>query len=296
MVGMMLAVLYSIWDNKRYVKVAANDPSGYAPPEARLPPCLIGAVCLPVGLFWFAWTNSPTINWAPSILAGIPFGAGMVLVFLSIMNYLIDSYVIFAASVLAANSVLRSLMGAIFPLFTTYMYRNLGIHWASSIPAFLALACVPFPFIFYKVGYKIRRRCRFAAEADSFLRKMRGQVPPEEEEGDSASVEAGRSLNALEKKDEGHDQRAEEREQEAFDYNYEEDCEKYEEDRGARFQKIRTGQSLRHTASRDYELSPFDLDRMNTKESFKRSRSASRASNPSLKSKKSVKSLKSVKS
>jgi len=40
----------------------------------------------------------------------------MVLVFLSIMNYLIDAYVIFAASVLAANAVLRSIFGAVFPL------------------------------------------------------------------------------------------------------------------------------------------------------------------------------------
>lgn len=40
----------------------------------------------------------------------------MVLVFLSIMNYLIDAYVIFAASVLAANAVMRSIFGAVFPL------------------------------------------------------------------------------------------------------------------------------------------------------------------------------------
>lgn len=45
-------------------------------------------------------------------MAGAPFGFGMVLIFLGIMNYLIDSYTIFAASVLAANSVLRSLFGA----------------------------------------------------------------------------------------------------------------------------------------------------------------------------------------
>lgn len=83
-------------------------------------------------------------------MAGAPFGFGMVLIFLGIMNYLIDSYTIFAASVLAANSVLRSLFGAAFPLFTTQMYDALGIHWASSIPAFLALICVPFPFLFYK--------------------------------------------------------------------------------------------------------------------------------------------------
>lgn len=36
---------------------------------------------------------------------------GMVLVFLSIFNYLVDSYLLYAASVLAANSVLRSLFG-----------------------------------------------------------------------------------------------------------------------------------------------------------------------------------------
>lgn len=126
MVGMLMAVAYSLWDNKRYIKAAENDPSGFAPPEARLPPCLVGSIFLPIGLFWFAWTNYPSINWAPSVIAGAPFGFSMVLIFLSIMNYLIDSYVIFAASVLAANSVMRSLFGAIFPLFTTYMYQNLG--------------------------------------------------------------------------------------------------------------------------------------------------------------------------
>ncbi len=51
----------------------------------------------------------------------------MVLVFLSIFNYLIDAYLIYAASVLAANSVMRSLFGVAFPLFTTQMYANLGM-------------------------------------------------------------------------------------------------------------------------------------------------------------------------
>jgi hypothetical protein len=51
------------------------------------------------------------------IAAGVPFGFGMVLVFLTIMNYLMDAYTIFAASVLAANSVLRSCFGTAFPPF-----------------------------------------------------------------------------------------------------------------------------------------------------------------------------------
>jgi MFS family permease len=117
-VGMMIAVGYSMFDNKRYTHVAAKH-NGNAPPEARLPPAMVGSVALPIGLFWFAWTNSPSIHWSVSIIGTAPFGFGMVLVFLSIMNYLIDAYVIYAASVLAANSVLRSLFGAAFPLFTS---------------------------------------------------------------------------------------------------------------------------------------------------------------------------------
>ena len=117
-VGMMIAVVYSLWDNKRYERIEKKH-GGRAPPEARLPPSILGSIFLPVGLFWFAWTNYPSIHWSVSIIGTAPFGFGMVLVFLSIMNYLIDAYVIYAASVLAANSVLRSLFGAVFPLFTT---------------------------------------------------------------------------------------------------------------------------------------------------------------------------------
>jgi hypothetical protein len=96
------------------------------------------------------------------------------------MNYLIDAYTIYAASVLAANSVLRSLFGAAFPLFTVQMYNNLGIHWASSIPAFLALACTPFPFIFYKNGERIRMKCKYAKEAHEVLEHMKQQENDDE--------------------------------------------------------------------------------------------------------------------
>ncbi|KYK57778.1 Major facilitator superfamily domain, general substrate transporter [Drechmeria coniospora] len=173
-VGMMLTTIGTIFDNRRYQRVAAK-AGGMAPPEARLPPAILGSILIPVGLFWFAWTNGREIHWIVPIVGSAFFASGIVLVFLSLMNYLIDSYVIFAASVLAANSVLRSLFGAAFPLFTTYMYRDLGIHWASSIPAFLALACVPFPFLFYRYGAAIRMKCKFATEAAQVLAVMRAK-------------------------------------------------------------------------------------------------------------------------
>jgi hypothetical protein len=124
------------------------------------------------------------------VLATAPFGFGMVFVFLGIMNYLIDAYTIYAASVLAANSIIRSCFGAGFPLFTTYMYNNLGIHWASCVPAFLSLACVPFPFIFYRYGPAIRRKCKYAAEADDFMRALNRKANEASEAKEAEGVAA----------------------------------------------------------------------------------------------------------
>jgi MFS family permease len=53
MLGMIIAVCYSIWDNKRY-RLFSEKCDGKAPPEARLPPSMVGSICLPIGMFWFA--------------------------------------------------------------------------------------------------------------------------------------------------------------------------------------------------------------------------------------------------
>ncbi|KAF2761513.1 MFS general substrate transporter [Pseudovirgaria hyperparasitica] len=274
-VGMLIAMVYNFYDNERYIQVVEAE-GGFAPPEARLPPVIIGSFALPIGLFWFAWTNSPNIHWLVSIAAGVPFGFGMVLVFMSIMNYLIDAYTIFAASVLAANSILRSLFGAAFPLFTTQMFRRLGIHWASTIPAFLALACMPFPFLFYKYGAAIRMRCKYAAEADAFMEKIRGDTNDGrgDETNDETKFESNDDSNPeLDAEDAGRHssvalEKEEEAEQEAMDFSY-----------GARTDELvlaptRTdctrADSRSERRSREvYDESPYDIDRVNTKESFK---------------------------
>lgn len=260
MVGMMAAVAYSIYDNKRYVKVEEKH-GGFAPPEARLFPCLIATVTIPVGLFWFAWTNYPSIHWIVCIIAGAPFGFGMVLVFLSIMNYLIDAYTIFAASVLAANSVLRSIFGAVFPLFTTYMYEGLGIHWASSIPAFLALACVPFPFLFYKYGPAIRTRCKYAAQSDAFMRKLQEQAQ-QPAESDQEEPEGFDRTEAPAPEPEVSDDNNSETDSNVDQLPNAQQIRSYAQSTAS----SRTAGSRRQAA---YEANPYDIDRVNTRESFK---------------------------
>ncbi|KAF3055931.1 putative transporter mfs2 [Daldinia childiae] len=173
LVGAVVAILYILWDNRRYIRKLEASPDRFLPPEFRLIACMPGAVAVPVGLFWFAWTNGPEIHWIVSIIATTFFGFGIAVISLGIFNYIVDAYTIFAASALAGAVVLRSLFAAVFPLFTPVMYQNLGIHWASSVPAFLSLALTPFPFIFFRYGAVIRSKCRYAAQAADYLKQAR---------------------------------------------------------------------------------------------------------------------------
>lgn len=241
MVGMMIAVGYNMWDNKRYVRIN-KEYDGFAPPETRLVPTMVGGLAVPIGLFWFAWTDGPNVHWIVSIIAGAPFGFGMVLVFLSIMTYLVDSYTIYAASVLAANSVIRSCFGGGFPLFTTYMYHNLGIHWATCIPAFLALGCMPFPFLFYRFGPQIRRRCKYAAEADDFKRRLMESVSQVEDKETKAQNQVDGAADV----------------------------------QGGEHESIRTASTDRPNEA-VYQENPFDIDRVNTRNSQITQRSRSRS-------------------
>jgi len=42
------------------------------------------------------------------------------------------------------------------------MYEKLGYQWASSLLAFLTVAMLPFPFIFFWYGKRIRQSSRYA--------------------------------------------------------------------------------------------------------------------------------------
>ncbi len=60
-----------------------------------------------------------------------------------------------------------------FPLFVSPMFKNLGVNWAVTLIAFLALVCSPMPLLFYLYGGKIRRQTKFGREADELGQKIR---------------------------------------------------------------------------------------------------------------------------
>lgn len=147
----------------RILKLNHNIP----PCEERLVPMMIGAVLFPIGLFWFAWSgNYKSVHWIVPTLSGIFTGAGIITIFLQSLNYIIDAYLAVAASAIAANTILRSLFGAGFPLFAAQMFERLGVNWAGSLIGFLAVAFLPIPFLFYLYGKRLRQMSKFAHNFD----------------------------------------------------------------------------------------------------------------------------------
>ncbi|KAI5479065.1 hypothetical protein MNV49_004347 [Pseudohyphozyma bogoriensis] len=152
--------------NKAYGRALVK-AGGSLPPEARLPILMVGGFAVPIGLFWFAWTVNPSIHFMVPLIATVIVGFGQGTVSITITNYLVDAYLQYAASALAANCLARSIFGAAFPLFTPAIFTKLGTSWALTLFAFLALAMVPVPFFFYKYGARIRlSSARFSAAPD----------------------------------------------------------------------------------------------------------------------------------
>lgn len=86
----------------------------------------------------------------------------IVLIFVSYLSYLADTYLLYAASAIAANTVCRSAVGAVAPLFTAQMFDTLGVAGAGSLIGGIAVLLAPIPFLFWRYGNRIRQRSKFA--------------------------------------------------------------------------------------------------------------------------------------
>lgn len=131
---------------------------GVRKPEFRLPLMVVGSLLLPIGLFVYGWSAKYKVHWIVPIIGLAPFGIGMMCAFLPIQTYLIDAFSEYAASAIAAATVLRSLFGAFLPLAGPPMYRALGLGWGNSVLALAAILFAPVPLVFWRYGERIRQR------------------------------------------------------------------------------------------------------------------------------------------
>lgn len=145
-----------IWALKYSEKVKHNN--GEAIPEERFPIMMILGWLMPAGIFIFGWTSYMKIHWIVPCIGIMMIGCGFITIFQGCLNYLVDSYPRYAASAIAANTFLRSVFAAVFPLFAKQLFVNLGVHWGSSLVGFIALGMIPIPFVLYISAERMRTK------------------------------------------------------------------------------------------------------------------------------------------
>lgn len=127
-------------------------------PEHRLYIMCFGGPLIPIGLFIYGWTVQYQTHYIVPLLATGIIGLGLLMTFMPSSTYLVDVYTVHAASAMAANTVLRSLVAAFLPLSSQKMYAAMGYGWGNSMLGFIAFLLTPIPFLFIKYGERIRAR------------------------------------------------------------------------------------------------------------------------------------------
>ncbi|KAF8078744.1 major facilitator superfamily domain-containing protein [Lyophyllum atratum] len=145
--GTVAVISYVLVFNPGYEREVERCAPEPVPPEFRLGIALIAGPLFAASFFWFAWTSPSDISFWVPMTSGLLMGFSSSWIFLGLLNYIVDAYISVAASALASNTVIRSLCGAAFPLFTTKMYASLGPRWASSLVGFVAISMIPIPLV-----------------------------------------------------------------------------------------------------------------------------------------------------
>lgn len=145
-----LDVFMGLYTRKKLAK------NGSLQPEDQLLPLVIAGVLLPAGLFWYGWSIEYETHWILPIIGTGVCGIAITYSIIAVQIYLVEAYTIYAASALAANTLIRCVFGLTIPLAAPPLYRRLGFGWGNSLLGFLALIIVPGSLCLLKYGGRIR--------------------------------------------------------------------------------------------------------------------------------------------
>jgi hypothetical protein len=161
-IGVLSAVFINLANQPRYRRISAA-AGGKPVPEARFAPVAFAGFIFVAGLFWFGWTAGD-VNvsvWHPIVASGL-IGCGFNVIFNQCVNVLVDTYGFYAASAVSANTFLRSIMAAGFPLVARPMLYGMGVGPGISVLGAVASGLIVVPFLFMKYGFELRKRPKMA--------------------------------------------------------------------------------------------------------------------------------------
>ncbi|KAI0888713.1 MFS general substrate transporter [Annulohypoxylon maeteangense] len=148
---------FSMLSDRTVVRLT-NANGGAFNPEFRLTIMIWYSFLCPLAFFWYGWSAQAKTHWIIPIMGLFPLGFGVIGVFMPTQAYIIDAYPSYAASGIAAFTVLRSVIAAFLPICGPALFGNLGVGWGSSVLGFVGLAMIPIPIIIFKFGARLRER------------------------------------------------------------------------------------------------------------------------------------------
>ena len=91
-IGTTLGAVVNVWFMRDYHDIVKTW-KGFPPPEKRLPPAMVCAPALVVGIFWLGWTGEyGSIHWIVPVLSAVLVGFGVSGVF---MAFLVRSFFLY---------------------------------------------------------------------------------------------------------------------------------------------------------------------------------------------------------
>ncbi|GJE95069.1 MFS general substrate transporter [Phanerochaete sordida] len=147
---------------KRFRARVAAAHGGNPPPEVWLAMGKVGGVLIPISLYCLAFTTYRSVHWSGPIIAALPFGTGICFVYISVFTYFVTAYRPMAAAALSGCAVMRTSFAAAFPLFANQMYARMGTVGATAFLAGVMTLMAPLPFVFAKIGGRLRERSPYA--------------------------------------------------------------------------------------------------------------------------------------
>ncbi|WWD20497.1 hypothetical protein CI109_104973 [Kwoniella shandongensis] len=159
--GAVIGFALTPLQNSRYD--LARKRLGYSDPESRWWSALWATPFMPIGLMIAAWTSYPNLPWIAPLIGFTLFGFGFYVILAAILNYVVDGYGHYSASALGGVVFVRNIVGAIFPLFASQMFKGMGNQWALFLLAMLSFFLVPIPFYLFRKGKDVRRKSPYCA-------------------------------------------------------------------------------------------------------------------------------------
>ncbi|KAI0844746.1 MFS general substrate transporter [Daldinia vernicosa] len=157
-VGYMVGLwIFSVMSDRTVVRLTKANGGAFQP-EFRLTIMIWYSFLCPLSFFWYGWSAQMKTHWIVPVLGLLPLGFGVIGVFMPTQAYIIDAYPSYAASGIAAFTVLRSVIAAFLPLCGPALFGNLGVGWGSSVLGFVSVAMIPIPIIIFKFGAQLREK------------------------------------------------------------------------------------------------------------------------------------------